>query len=382
MLRRPRSSAELTRLHATHRQRRWRRRSCARVDFQHARISSGLARGLRARRDTGRGIARGSAPLHAGRPAGASRLAAARGASRPAAFRRRCRRCAQLAERSAACQDDDAIACAGRPRRHAARATHRELERLAHVAASSRAWNTNSSTTRPGTCCRSATTSTIVASIPASTTCSRPKRGLCSFVAIAQGQLPQETWFALGRLLTEVDGDRDAAVVERLDVRVPDAAAGDAQLSRARLLDQTAKASVERQIEYGRQRGVPWGISECGYNIVDARMNYQYRAFGVPGLGLQRGLAQDLVIAPYASMMALMVAPEAACANLQRLTDAGLRRPLRLVRGDRLHAGAPAARTGPRVDAIVHGAPPGHGPAVAGLPAARPADAEAFRRQS
>ena len=54
---------------------------------------------------------------------------------------------------------------------------------------------------------------------------------LCSFVAIAQGQLPQESWFALGRLLTEVDGDADAAVVERLDVRVPDAAAGDAELS-------------------------------------------------------------------------------------------------------------------------------------------------------
>ncbi|MFS8138422.1 MAG: glucoamylase family protein, partial [Thermomonas sp.] len=89
------------------------------------------------------------------------------------------------------------------------------------------------------------------------------------------------------------------------------------------LLDQTAKASVARQIEYGRQRDVPWGISESGYNTVDARMNYQYRAFGVPGLGLRRGLAQDLVIAPYASMMALMVAPEAACENLQRMVADG-----------------------------------------------------------
>ena len=89
------------------------------------------------------------------------------------------------------------------------------------------------------------------------------------------------------------------------------------------LLDQTAKAAVQRQIEYGRQRRVPWGISESGYNMVDAGMNYQYRAFGVPGLGLRRGLAEDLVIAPYASMMALMVAPEAACANLQRLSQAG-----------------------------------------------------------
>ena len=90
------------------------------------------------------------------------------------------------------------------------------------------------------------------------------------------------------------------------------------------LLDQTCKAAVKRQIEYGRQRGVPWGMSESGYNMVDVRLNYQYRAFGVPGLGLKRGLADDLVIAPYASALALMVAPEEACLNLQRLATEGL----------------------------------------------------------
>jgi hypothetical protein len=79
------------------------------------------------------------------------------------------------------------------------------------------------------------------------------------------------------------------------------------------LLDQTYRVTVERQIAYGKQRGVPWGISECGYNSVDASLNYQYRAFGVPGLGLKRGLAEDLVITPYASALALMVAPEEAC---------------------------------------------------------------------
>ena len=61
------------------------------------------------------------------------------------------------------------------------------------------------------------------------------------------------------------------------------------------LLDQTCQAAVARQIEYGRQRGVPWGISESGYNVTDAHLNYQYRAFGVPGLGFKRGLAEDLV---------------------------------------------------------------------------------------
>ena len=145
---------------------------------------------------------------------------------------------------------------------------------------------------------------------------------LCSFIAIAQGQLPQDAWFALGRLLTDVDGDPallswSGSMFEYL---MPQLVMPSYEGS---LLDQTAKASVARQIMYGRQRNVPWGISESGYNTVDARMNYQYRAFGVPGLGLRRGLAQDLVIAPYASMMALMVAPEAACQNLQRLTAEG-----------------------------------------------------------
>jgi cellobiose phosphorylase len=90
------------------------------------------------------------------------------------------------------------------------------------------------------------------------------------------------------------------------------------------LLDQTTKAAVARQIEYGQQRYVPWGMSESGYNTVDAHLNYQYRAFGVPGLGLKRGLVEDLVVAPYASALALMVAPEPACLNLQRLSAVGV----------------------------------------------------------
>ena len=89
------------------------------------------------------------------------------------------------------------------------------------------------------------------------------------------------------------------------------------------LLYQTCKAAVIRQIEYGKLRGVPWGISESGYNSVDVQQNYQYRAFGVPGLGLKRGLSEDLVIAPYATALALMVMPEEACANLERLADEG-----------------------------------------------------------
>ncbi len=145
---------------------------------------------------------------------------------------------------------------------------------------------------------------------------------LCCFVAIAQGQLPEESWFALGRLLTDVDGEAtllswSGSMFEYLMPQLVMPSYPDT------LLDQTARHAVRAQIHYGAQRGVPWGISESGYNAVDARMNYQYRAFGVPGLGLKRGLGQDLVVAPYASMMALMVAPEAACENLLRLTASG-----------------------------------------------------------
>jgi hypothetical protein len=90
------------------------------------------------------------------------------------------------------------------------------------------------------------------------------------------------------------------------------------------LLDQTCRAAVGRQIEYGNQLNIPWGVSESGYNTRDAQFNYQYRAFGVPGLGLKRGLGEDVVIAPYATALAMMVRPAAATANLQRLaTEAG-----------------------------------------------------------
>jgi len=146
---------------------------------------------------------------------------------------------------------------------------------------------------------------------------------LASFVAISQGELPQENWFALGRLLTTASGQSvlmswSGSMFEYLMPLLV------MPTYRQTLLDQTCRVAVEHQIAYGRSRGVPWGVSECGYNSVDAGLNYQYRAFGVPGLGLKRGLAEDVVIAPYASALALMVAPEAACANLQRLATEGL----------------------------------------------------------
>ncbi len=142
------------------------------------------------------------------------------------------------------------------------------------------------------------------------------------FAAISRGQLPQESWFALGRLLTTVDGNPvlmswSGSMFEYL---MPPLIMPNYEQT---LLDQTCRAAVRRQIEYGRERGVPWGISESGYNATDTALNYQYRAFGVPGLGLKRGLGDELVIAPYATAMATIVEPVAACANLQRLAALG-----------------------------------------------------------
>ena len=145
---------------------------------------------------------------------------------------------------------------------------------------------------------------------------------LASFLLIAQGQVPQKHWFALGRLLTSHGGDVSliswsGSMFEYLMPRLIMPSYANT------LLEQTCKAAVSRQIEYGRQRAVPWGISESCYNATDMHQVYQYRAFGVPGLGLKRGLGDDLVIAPYASALALTVLPLEACRNLQLLAENG-----------------------------------------------------------
>ncbi len=145
---------------------------------------------------------------------------------------------------------------------------------------------------------------------------------LASFLAIAQGKVPQENWFALGRRLTNTAGSSvllswSGSMFEYL---MPNLVMPSYDNT---LLDHSNKGSVKRQIEYGRQQGTPWGISESCYNVVDAHLNYQYRAFGVPGLGFKRGLGEDHVIAPYASVMALMVDPHPAFENIEWMSERG-----------------------------------------------------------
>ncbi|PWR75999.1 cyclic beta 1-2 glucan synthetase [Methanospirillum stamsii] len=146
---------------------------------------------------------------------------------------------------------------------------------------------------------------------------------LTSFIGIARGQLPQEHWFALGRLLTTTGKGKPTLISwsgSMFEYLMPLLVMPTYENT---LLDRTYHAIVARQMEYGRQRSIPWGISESGYNITDTMKNYQYRAFGVPGLGFKRGLSEDLVIAPYAAIMGLMVDPPAAYVNIKEMETLG-----------------------------------------------------------
>jgi cyclic beta-1,2-glucan glucanotransferase len=145
---------------------------------------------------------------------------------------------------------------------------------------------------------------------------------LASFLAIAKGDVPEMHWFHLGRSLTSVRGapvllSWSATLFEYLMPLLMMRSYPDT------LLDESCRMAVRRQMDYAADRGVPWGISECAYNVVDRHDNYQYKAFGVPGLGLKRGLGDEVVVAPYATALALAVDPSASAANLRRLAGIG-----------------------------------------------------------
>ena len=145
---------------------------------------------------------------------------------------------------------------------------------------------------------------------------------LTSFLTVARGEAPRKHWFQLGRPFLRVAGRTGLVswggtmfeyLMPRLLMKSLDGT----------LVAEAAQAAVARQIEYGAQTGVPWGISESAFNAQYVEGDYQYQSFGVPGLGLKRGLERDLVIAPYATAMATMIAPRAAVANLRRIAAEG-----------------------------------------------------------
>ena len=145
---------------------------------------------------------------------------------------------------------------------------------------------------------------------------------LASFLAIAKGDVTPDHWFRLGRALTPVgrgsaliswSGSMFEYLMPALVMRAP-------ALS---LLDHTYRLVVARQMSYAAELGVPWGISESAFNARDLEQTYQYSSFGVPGLGLKRGLSEDVVVAPYATALGAMIQPQAAIRNFARLNAAG-----------------------------------------------------------
>ncbi|MCC5971669.1 MAG: cellobiose phosphorylase [Pararhodobacter sp.] len=146
---------------------------------------------------------------------------------------------------------------------------------------------------------------------------------LASFFAIAKGDVRLEHWFQLGRPVTgkgrglalvSWNGSMFEYLMPRLFQRSP----------ASTLLGQSDRTAVDMQRAYSARLGVPWGISESGYAAQDPEGKYRYHAFGVPGLGVRRGLTRDLVIAPYATLLALQLRPQAAMANLRKLADMGM----------------------------------------------------------
>ncbi len=145
---------------------------------------------------------------------------------------------------------------------------------------------------------------------------------LASFLAIAKGDLPVRHWFRLGRLLTPVgrhsalvswSGSMFEYLMPILVMREPEGS----------VLGDSAHLIVRRQIDYGNERHLPWGVSESAFNARDRELTYQYSSFGVPGLGLQRGLGEEAVVAPYATGLAAMVDAKAAMGNFARLQGLG-----------------------------------------------------------
>lgn len=141
---------------------------------------------------------------------------------------------------------------------------------------------------------------------------------IISFLAVARGEVPRKHWFQLGRPVTIAAGRQGllswgGTMFEYLMPRLL------LPTFENTLLDVAEQTAVARQIDFGRKNGVPWGVSESGYFVLDALQTYQYQSFGVPGLGLKRGLQNDVVIAPYATLMAVVIDPHAVRENLDEL---------------------------------------------------------------
>ena len=146
---------------------------------------------------------------------------------------------------------------------------------------------------------------------------------LASYLAVVRGQVPEAHWYVLGRPMTRAAGapallSWGGTMFEYL---MPNLLMRSHQ---GTLLAESCKLAVRAQMAYGRKRGDPWGVSESAFDRLDAHRTYQYRSFGVPGIGLKRGLEEDRVVAPYASALALSIEPGAVLDNMSKLEEMGM----------------------------------------------------------
>jgi cyclic beta-1,2-glucan synthetase len=146
---------------------------------------------------------------------------------------------------------------------------------------------------------------------------------LASLIAIGKGDVPKSHWLYLSRPFARVNG-RQALIswsATMFEYLMPTLFVENLP---GTMWDQTIETVIDRQIDYGREKMIPWGISESGYYRFDQNQNYQYRAFGVPGLGYKRGMGDFLVVTPYASLLALQWRPRSVYKNLELLTRLGM----------------------------------------------------------
>ena len=144
-----------------------------------------------------------------------------------------------------------------------------------------------------------------------------------SLVAIAKGDVPIKHWNSLSRTMTSLDKYKglvswSGTAFEYLmpNINIP--------RYKGSLLDESCKFAIKSQIEYSKKLGIPWGISEAAFNAKDLYSNYQYKAFGIPWLGLKRGLADEMVVSSYGSILALQDCPKEVIKNLKVLEDQGM----------------------------------------------------------
>ena len=139
-----------------------------------------------------------------------------------------------------------------------------------------------------------------------------------SFLAVCRHEVPLKHWFLLGRSLTKMN--REKGLISwtgtMFEYLMPLLVMKNYPET---LLNETYDFVIKSQMEYAKRKGVVWGISESAFYNFDINLNYQYKALGVPWLGLKRGLLEDTVISPYSTMLALMVKPKTAFKNLLAL---------------------------------------------------------------